>query len=319
MNREIVFFGNERLASGCTTNLPILNSLLGSDHKIKLIVISEKGTKSRSKRKLEVENFAKRNSIELFIPKNNEELISKLKSLNAHIGILAAYGKIIPQKAIDLFPKGIINLHPSLLPKYRGPTPIESAILNGDEKTGVSIMSLTAGMDSGPIYSQIELKLSGKESKQELVEKLGDVGSKEIMKLLSAELAEPKKQVGSAEFCNLITKKDSILDLSIGAKKLERQIRAYLGWPGSKLRLSLATGEELEVIVTEAKVISYIGNQPEQVLIKDQRFFIKTSEDYLEIIKLKLPGKNEISAKDFINGYARIIEPIYPIAQKNRA
>jgi methionyl-tRNA formyltransferase len=303
MNREIVFFGNERLASGCTTNLPILNSLLDSSHKVKLIVISEKGTKSRSKRELEVENFAKKNNIELFIPKNIPDLMAKLKLTDAEIGVLAAYGKIIPQEVIDLFPEGIINLHPSLLPKYRGPTPIESAILNGDDKTGVSIMSLTAGMDSGPAYSQIELKLSGKETKQELADQLGELGSKEIIELLSKDLPKPKEQEGEPEICKLITKQDSVLDLSIAAKNLERQIRAYLDWPGSKLRLKLKTGEELELIVTKAKVEEGIGNQPEQVLIKDQRFFVKTSEDYLEILKLKLPGKNEISAKDFINGY----------------
>lgn len=295
MQHNLVFFGNERLASGCTTQLPILNNLLDSGHNIKLIVISEKGTKSRSKRDLEVEEFANKHKIDLLIPENNEQLKTKLKEVNAELAILAAYGKIISQEIIELFPKGIINLHPSLLPKYRGPTPIESAILNGDSQTGVSIMSLTAGMDSGPVYSQIELRLNGNESKQSLADQIGGLGAKEINRLLSlATLPSPTEQTGEPTICSLIKKTDSILDSSKPAKQLEREVRAYWGWPGSKTTLKLKDGSDLDITVTEAEVVKENDESP---------LTLKTSKDYFRITKLKIPGKQEMSTKDFLNGY----------------
>lgn len=293
MPKDLVFFGNERLASGCTTNLPVLNTLINSEHNLRLIVISERGTKSRNKREIEVEKFAIKHKIELFIPKDKADLTKKLQKIAADAGVLAAYGKIIPQEIINAFPLGIINLHPSLLPKYRGPTPIESAILNGDNETGVSIMALESGMDSGPIYSQIKFSLNGKESKQELSDKLGSLGAKEILRTIGSDLTS-SPQLGTPTICSLIRKSDSDIDLTKSAEVLAREIRAYLGWPGSKINLGLRNNKEIELIVTEAEVVTDPDDSP---------LTLKTSKDYLKITKLKLPGKNEITVKDFLNGY----------------
>lgn len=307
MPKDIVFFGNERLASGCNTDLPILNALISSEHNLKLIVISERGTKSRNKRELEVEKFASKHNIELFIPINKEDLASRLREVKAEAGILAAYGKIISQEIINIFPLGIINLHPSLLPRYRGPTPIESAILNGDDETGVSIMALESGMDSGPIYSQVKLKLTGKESKQDLADGLGSLGAREIIKVLDSDLATIPQQ-GPPTICSLIQKSDSDIDLTKPAEVLEREVRAYLGWPGTKLKLELANGKELEIIVTNSRVEMQTGTQKEPVLMADRCFMVKTSKDYLEILNLKLPGKKEVTAAEFLNGYSSLLK-----------
>lgn len=307
MPKNIVFFGNERLASGCTTKLPILSALIKSEHTLRLIIISEKGSKSRNKRELEVEKFASEHSIELFIPTNKDDLTKKLQQINADLGVLAAYGKIISQDVIDIFPLGIINLHPSLLPRYRGPTPIESAILNGDDETGVSIMALENGMDSGPTYSQVKLRLIGKESKQDLADGLGSLGAREILKVLKSDLSTSPQQ-GPPTICSLIQKSDSDIDLTKSAEVLEREVRAYLGWPGSKLKLELANSKELEIIVTDSRVEKPISTQGEPVLIADRRFLIKTAKNYLEILNLKLPGKKEITAAEFLNGYSSLLK-----------
>lgn len=291
---NLIFFGNERLATGCTTKLPVLNALIKDGHEVELIVISDKDTKSRNKTKLEIVTFANQHNIELYIYQNTEDLLTKLKSVKSELAVLAAFGRIIKQEVIDSFKHGIINLHPSLLPKYRGPTPIESAILNGDNKTGVSIMSLTSGMDSGPIYSQVELKLSGKESKEELAHQLGELGAKQISKLLSQELPTPKDQTGEPTICNLIQKEDAELDLTKPADVLEREVRAYLGWPGTKTTLKLKNGKELQITITGAEVITEDDDSP---------LTFRTPKDYLRITKLKLPGKNEMTTKDFLNGY----------------
>ena len=111
------------------------------------------------------------------------------------MAILAAYGRIIPQRIIDIFmPIGVINIHPSLLPHYRGSTPIESAILHGDTTTGVSIMQLTAGMDEGPIFVQQSVDLSGYETKFELYERLSQLGSKMLLEALRTSYLDKRGQ-----------------------------------------------------------------------------------------------------------------------------
>ncbi len=297
MQKSVIFFGNERLASGCTTSLPILTSLKEAGTSINLIIINQKGSKSRKNKELEVEKFAIENCIELFVPKSVQDLKEKIIQHQTDFAILAAYGKIIPQEIIDLFPKGILNLHPSLLPKYRGPTPIESAILNGDEETGVSIMALSAGMDSGPIFKQVKLKLNGQESKQELADQLGSMGAIEITDLLcSAALPSPNQQTGDMIFCKLIEKSDSNLNLTKPASVLTKEIRAYLNWPSSKLSLELKDQSNLILTITKATFSSQKNHQYGPLSIK-------TSDGYLNIDKLKLPGRKEITQQEFLNGY----------------
>ncbi len=297
MQKSVIFFGNERLASGCTTSLPILTSLKEAGTSINLIIINQKGSKSRNNKELEVEKFAIENCIELFVPKSVQDLKEKIIQHQTDFAILAAYGKIIPQEIIDLFPKGILNLHPSLLPKYRGATPIESTILNGDQNAGVSIMALTAGMDSGPIFKQVKLKLSGQESKQELADQLGYIGAQEIIKLLSSTaLPSPKPQTGTIVICKLIQKSNSNLNLTKPASVLTKEIRAYLNWPNSKLSLELKDQSKLILTITKATSSTHKNHQYGPLSFK-------TSEGYLNIDKLKLPGRKEITQQEFLNGY----------------
>jgi methionyl-tRNA formyltransferase len=297
MQKSVIFFGNERLASGCTTSLPVLTLLKETGINIDLIIVNQKGSRSRNSKELEIEKFAIENNIELFVPKSIQDLKEKISQHQTELAILAAYGKIIPQEIIDLFPKGILNLHPSLLPKYRGPTPIESAILNGDEETGVSIMALSAGMDSGPIFKQVKLKLNGQESKQELADQLGSMGAIEITDLLcSAALPSPNQQTGDMIFCKLIEKSDSNLNLTKPASVLTKEIRAYLNWPSSKLSLELKDQSNLILTITKATFSSQKNHQYGPLSIK-------TSDGYLNIDKLKLPGRKEITQQEFLNGY----------------
>lgn len=311
MNRDLVFFGNERLASGCTTELPILSALLAAGHTIKLIVINERGAKSRQSKKLEVEDFASENEIELYSFDNSIDLAKRLISTKCDIAVLAAFGRIIKPEVLDIFKAGILNLHPSLLPKYRGPTPIESAILNGDAQTGVSIMKLGTGMDDGPIYSQINLQLSGSEGKQELADSLGKLGAEEIVKILSqTKLPVPSDQFGNPVVCNLISSDVGLIDTKNEAQILEREIRAYAVWPGS--RLEVGKGEFVKI--TQAAVISNEEFETIENLMmgkvftyNKKRLFLahnnSKDDEILEILKLQPQGKNEMRSVDFLNGY----------------
>ena len=146
----IIFFGNECLATGVTTTAPTLKGLLSNGYKVAAVFVNQDSYKSRQSKKLEVEEVARAHGIPLLKPKSLDETVEQIKTWKADIGVLAAYGKIVSTKIIEIFPSGIVNIHPSLLPKGRGPTPIEQVILENHSETGVSIMKLMKAMDAGP-------------------------------------------------------------------------------------------------------------------------------------------------------------------------
>src|SRR6476469_8752817 len=135
---RIVFFGNERIATGVATTAPTLGALLAAGHEVLTVVIAqEPGGKSRKQRPLEIVALANSHNIPVVSPAKLSEIHDQLTQLSPEVGVLVAYGKLVPQSIIDIFPSGIINIHPSLLPAHRGSIPLEAAILAGDSKTGV--------------------------------------------------------------------------------------------------------------------------------------------------------------------------------------
>jgi methionyl-tRNA formyltransferase len=293
-SKRLVFFGNERLATAVTTEAPVLRALIDAGYEIEALVINHVDAKSRNNRTLEIAEIAQRHNIPILKPHKPGEIINELKAYNADAAVLVAYGRIISQSVIDIFPRGIINVHPSLLPKYRGPTPLESVILNVDKQTGVSIMQLGAGMDDGPVFSQQKIALNGKETKQELADKLSRLGAKMITKVLPAVLdgsAKPAEQDHQdATYSHLLQKDDSILDWSKPADQLEREVRAYAGWPRSVTRIF---GHK--IIVTKAKVVKAKA---------ENHLIMQASPGFLEIEELIAPSGRKTSGADFIRGYS---------------
>jgi len=225
--------------------------------------------------------------------------------MNADIGVLVAYGQIIPQSIIDLFPYGIINIHPSLLPKHRGSAPIESVILDGDTETGVSIMQLVRAMDAGPIYDQSIVELVGKETKQGLSEKLLDIGSRMIVETLhqifsNSQVPIPQNEAEATTDIQ-IQKNNGVLNWDLSAERLSRQIRAFSDWPGSK-----ATLGSIDVVITEARAIPIEGGlgQAGSLLVTKDSLTVTTADGGLVIDRLKPLGKNEMTIKEFLSGYS---------------
>ena len=171
--KPIVFFGTEH------HSLVVLKALVESGYSIAAVVTKPDSIKGRHKKPLPpaVKQFAMERKIPVWQPKNLRDIIDNIRQLGEPVGILASYGKIIPQSVLELFSPGIINLHPSLLPLYRGPSPIESAIANRDRKTGVTIIKLEQSMDAGPIYTQVPYALDFTETKPELYDILFSLGA----------------------------------------------------------------------------------------------------------------------------------------------
>jgi len=307
----IIFFGNERLATGVTTSVPVLSALIEAGYNIPAVISNYTSGSSRNKRTLEIGSVAEAHNIPLLLPTRLSEIYQQIINYKAEMAVLVAYGKIIPQEVIDIFPRGIINIHPSLLPLHRGPTPIESVILAGEAETGVSLMQLAKEMDSGPLYAQSTLQLSGTETKQVLADKLLDLGSSmlitELPSILDGHMS-PMPQDAQATYDKQITKDMGLIDWTKPADQLEREIRAYAGWPGSRTTLA---GKE--VIITQARAEQITDSrlqmtEPGKVVIQDKQLGLQTSDGILVIEKLKPAGKSEMTAQAFLAGYGQSLK-----------
>lgn len=269
---KIVFFGNEKLATGLVDIKPLIQKT--------------------------VENTG------FEIEQHITGPLSTLRPHEAEIAVLAAYGHIIPQVVLDEFPLGIINVHPSLLPSYRGSTPIEQAILDGATKSGVSIMQLTDKMDEGPIYKQKTVHLSGHETKTDLAHDLQRLGAELLVDVLhdiASGKLKPRQQPhpDRATYTKRITKGNGQIDWNKPASQIEREIRAYAGWPNSRTTL----GDNLEVVIHKADVIESSESTPGKILASKDSITIVCGVQALQIISLQPSNKSVMETLAFINGY----------------
>jgi methionyl-tRNA formyltransferase len=295
-SKRLVFFGNERLSTGLSsTSAPTLNALINHGYDVAAVISNYTEGRSRNARKLEIADVADKHNIPLLLPTHPKDIIQDIKSLNAEFGVLVAYGRIIPKEIIDIFPLGIINIHPSLLPRYRGPTPIEQVILDGAQETGTSIMQLVSKMDAGPVFVQGKVKLSGKESKEQLAAQLLNLGCELLIKNLPAILdgsLKPTSQNDSdTTYTNLISKDDGIVNWEKPAVQIEREVRTYYGWPKSR---AVIFGKD--IIITKARVAESVN---------DGRLVMPCQPGFLEIEELRAPSGKIVSGEEFNRGYLK--------------
>lgn len=298
ISKQIVFFGTEDFS------LITLKALVENGYAITAVITKPDQPKGRGKsvEAPPVKIYAQKHAIPVLQPKKLLEIIDTIRALNSPVGILVSYGKIIPQQVIDLFTPGIINIHPSLLPKYRGPSPIEAAILHGDTHTGVSIMQLSAAMDAGPVYKQLAVPSYGNETAEDLYEDLGYRGTAMLLEILpsiiSGDLTPVAQDDSKATYCQLIKKDDGIIDWSQTAAQIERKIRAYHEWPQS--RTTLGT---VDVIITSAQTYLTTKKQPGTVEVIGTDLLVYASDTALRIKTLKPLGKKEMPVQAFLAGY----------------
>lgn len=291
-SKTIVFFGTDEFSAVS------LRELLAKGFSVAAVVTKPDSQKGRGRKltKSVVKEIAEEHGIPVWQPVKVTEITENIQSLNDPIGVLVSYGKIIPESIIKLFTPGIVNVHPSLLPKYRGPSPVESAILHGDTETGVTIMQLEKAMDAGPIYRQITVKLNDTETAPELETHLAELGAQELTLVLPSIINETSlptpQDDASATYCKLLQKDDSHLDLTqLTAEQAERRVRAYLAFPKSKTEIA-----NLQIVITKA----HVSNEHNNVLD------LKCNDGrYLSVDELIGPSGKPMNAKAFLNGYAK--------------
>ncbi len=289
---KLMFFGTEDFS------VPTLQKLIEANYKIVAAVTKPDTLRGRG-HKLDqpaVKKIAAVNNIKVLQPAKVTEILPEIQKLQPEVGVLVSYGKIIPESIIEAFPKGIINIHPSLLPIYRGPSPIESAILNGDKVTGISIMSLEKAMDAGPVYLQERIELSGIETKNELYDQFSRQGAKllieNLSRILDGSIKSTSQDESEATYCQMITKSDGDLDpITMTADECERRIRAFIGWPKTRINL---LGKN--IIVTKARVLAdFSGDKwPDVILCK--------SNSALQITEIVSPNGKQMKTADYFRG-----------------
>ena len=226
-----------------------------------------------------------------------------LASLEPDLIVVAAYGLFLPAETLAVPPLGALNIHPSLLPKHRGPSPVATAILEGDDTTGVTVMQLDEGMDSGPIVAQMETDIGDEETAEELTSRLFDMGAgllSDTIPLWQAGEISPKPQRESdATITSLLRREDGAIDWTGSADYIARQVRAYYPWPGTFTHWN---GRQLKVHEASAVAVDGTG-EPGTVVEVPEGVAVVAGEDALLLLRVQTEGRQATVITDFVRGY----------------
>ena len=245
--------------------------------------------------------LAREKGIPVFQFEKISEHIEDFKNMDYDLAVTASYGKILPKSFLDLKP--CINVHPSMLPKYRGATPIQTALLNGDKKTGVTIMKTDVGMDNGDIFVQKEVEILDEDDYNSLLPKLARVGLElliETLKKIENKAAVLTPQDDSkATFVKLIQKEDGLLNFSMPVQSLVNKVRAFVESPVAYFFLGEDRIKVYSAKVSDMSTCAPVG----QVISHKKRFLIQAGGGVYEILKCQAPGGKVLDASSFLNGY----------------
>lgn len=246
----------------------------------------------------------------------DEAALETLRSLKPDIVVVAAYGKILPEKMLDIPPFGCINVHASLLPRWRGASPVQNALLSGDTETGVTIMRMDAGMDTGPILGQKAIPIAPDDTTKTLLPKLAGAGSTLLLSILEQWLdkkIEPVPQDESrAMLCQLIEREDGKIFWNHTAETIYNRYRALTPWPGI-FSFWKKSGSLLRIKfhrISLQKQSPEIHHELGQVFEIGDRIGIATSRGVILLDEIQLEGKESVSIGDFIHGYPDFIGAI---------
>jgi len=306
---RFVFFGSSEFAKN------VLQELLQENWRPVLVVTNPPRPKGR-KHLLSptlVHKLAEINDVPVLTPADLREksFLSAMKQYNLDLGILTAYGKIIPKEVLSLPSRGVLNLHPSLLPRYRGATPIQSAILNGDRETGTTLFLMDQKIDHGSIIQAASYKLpTTKITYPELASQLAKMGARLIIKAvprwLKGEIIPQSQDESLATYCSKITPLDEKIDWQSSSQAIDRKVRAFNPHPGVYTKI----GEQLLKIIVGFPLLddsAFSDKKVGEVFQKNDQLGVKCSQGVYIIEKIKPAGKKIMSGADFLRGNKWII------------
>lgn len=240
----------------------------------------------------------------------DEAFQKQLTDLKPDLFVIVAYGKIIPEEVLTIPARGAINVHPSLLPKYRGPSPVQSAIAAQEKETGVSIMLIDKEMDHGPILAQERMVIDATDDTESLLEKAASISAPllldSIKRYMDGSLTPSEQDHAAATFCKLIDKEDGKVDWNESAEAIEAKSRAYRPWPGIFTTWNGKMLKLLSVLPLTKGELEGVSLAPGKVRVQNARILIGTSTSPIEVLEIQPEGKASMTASAFLNGNKEI-------------
>lgn len=300
---KIVYMGTPDFSVGA------LEALLQAGHEITAVVTQPDKPKGRGKEMQfsPVKECAIKHGIPVFQPVRikRAEAVEQLRSFPADVYVVAAFGQMLSKEILEIPAYGSLNIHASLLPKYRGSSPIQQAVIDGEEKTGITIMQMNEGMDTGDILYKKELRLDKKETGESLFHRLAVLGAEAIVEALVI-LEEDKiipmvQEEGKATYVKMIQKSDGLISWNDPAENIERLIRGMNSWPSAYTRWR---GKQLKLWEADVVSGSLEAMKPGMVCeVTRDTICVACGEGILEIHQVQLEGKKRMSTRDFLLGY----------------
>lgn len=300
---KIVFMGTPEFAAES------LKALYESEHSVELVITQPDRAKNRGKKVqfTPVKEVAVEHETEVMQPekiRNNEEIMEALTAINPDIIVVAAYGQILPEEILNLPKYGCINVHASLLPRLRGASPIQQAIVLGEEKTGVTIMQMAKGLDTGDMLTKSEIEIGSLNGSQlhDALAEMGGVLLVDTLKLIEEGKIVPEPQDDElATYAGLISKKDGKIDFSKSPVEIERLIRGFDPWPGAFCNLGEDVIKFWKAIPTDEATAKEDGT----VLAADKDGIkVACGGKVLVVTEIQAPGKKRMAVGDYLRGHA---------------
>jgi len=303
---RIVFFGTPDFAA------VVLEALIENDFNI-VAVFTQPDKKVGRRRKIvfsPVKKLALEKKISVFQPENLQDIgiIGEIRETGAGLIIVAAYGKILPKEVLEISQYGAINVHASLLPKYRGASPVQSAILAGEKETGITLMLMNEKMDEGDIVAQEKIKIGENETAESLLGKLGKLGAKMIIEFIPEWIAgkiKPQRQDGKkATYCKLVKREDGKIDWgNETAGEIYRKWRAFQPWPGIfALYCKKGRSSRLKLVDVSLGLEVGAGKKPGGIVKYNKDAAVETKKGLIVLRKVQPEGKKIMNAGDFLRG-----------------
>jgi methionyl-tRNA formyltransferase len=302
MALRIVFFGTAELACASL-------QALASDAQFQIVAVVTQPDKPRGRDLVVQPSAVKAAALALNLPvlqpkrARDPVFIEEVRSLGPDTGIVVAYGQILPQALLDLPKHGFVNVHTSLLPKYRGAAPIQAALLAGDSETGVTIMKMDAGLDTGPILTQRTTAISPEENSQTLHDRLAKMGAELLVETLPrfgrGEIT-PRPQPLGASYAGKIEKAHGLIEWKEPADVIERKIRAFTPWPGAYAHVE--TGGKTRLLkIWKAKVEPADG-APGTILERTGELVVACGDKALRLLEVQMEGRKRMNVQEFLAG-----------------
>lgn len=297
---KLVFLSSDSIS------IPCLNSLR-KNYEVLVVTKSDKQQK-RSNKKVanEFAIYCEQNNIGVLkIDKFTEDILNKLKNYTAEYAVCFSFGLIIPNSVLNLYPHKLLNVHPSKLPQYRGPSPIQAALLNGDTTTAISYMIMDSKMDEGDILKQITIDIKPDDTYASLELNIANIAGENISKVLLDYMngdIEAIPQPANATYCKMINKEDGKLDYAETAAQIYNRYRAYYEWP--KL---YTYWNDKKIILKNIEYANISDNDIGGVFEAENNIYIQLQEGSIKLNEIQLEGKKNMPIKAFINGYKDFI------------